>query len=111
MVKAKKEEKDIDEREEKMEMEGKYRNSGDHEQGDGKCLVGIGRLGKGEKGKKKKDKGGEIGEDGDGGEYRNSGDHEEGGGECWAGLRNSILRILSDIVSKIWTIDQMSRYS
>ena len=31
MVKAKKEEKDIDESEEKMEMEGNYRNSGDHE--------------------------------------------------------------------------------
>ena len=52
-----------------------------------------------------------MGEDVDGGEYRNSGDHEEGGGECWTGLRKSILRILSDIVSKIWTIDQMSRYA
>ena len=29
---------------------------------------------------------------------------EQGGGECWAGLRKSILRILSDIVSKIWKI-------
>ena len=42
------------------------------------------------------------------GKYRNSGIMctEQGGGECWAGLQKSILRILSDIVSKIWTCDQ-----